>query len=397
MLSRLRSLTRAAVVVALVLGASIPAGAQEPVPAPPADAPLPEDPFERLAEIRRRQAEAAMKVDLLRLDAAAVQARLEKVGAWVAAQEQVVEQAQKTLVDATLAATEARRKEEAKAAELEVLEQLMADIAVQAYMQPPQLASLDVILTEDLHTAEKAEVMLRAKAQRDEEVADELAAAEKSLRRLRVKADEEANRAESAADDAAAALNELHSAQLEQIGLAERIKADLATTAQQMELLGGAEFEAVVAAQKKTEELLARIGRTTVVTLVNVRGINVHADIASAVEALLAAAEADGVILRGWGHRSTAQQVELRRQHCGGEGRSEADAIYGVPSSACSPPTAKPGSSMHELGLAIDFTHDGASISSHSSPAYQWLAAHAGEYGLHNLPSEPWHWSVNGD
>jgi len=52
---------------------------------------------------------------------------------------------------------------------------------------------------------------------------------------------------------------------------------------------------------------------------------------------------------------------------------------------------------MHERGLAIDFTYQGRVISSRSSPGYQWLAAHAGSYGFYNLPSEPWHWSTNGE
>jgi LAS superfamily LD-carboxypeptidase LdcB len=52
---------------------------------------------------------------------------------------------------------------------------------------------------------------------------------------------------------------------------------------------------------------------------------------------------------------------------------------------------------MHEQGLAIDFTADGGIITSRSSPAYRWLQANASRYGLYNLPSEPWHWSVNGD
>ena len=389
-----RIITRAAAVVLAIAVLSLPAGAQEP--ADPA-APLPDNPFERLAEVRRQQAEAAMKVDLLRLDALQVQARLAKVEAWVAAQQKVVEAAQSQLVDATLAATEAHQREQAKAEELADLEALMADIAVAAYMRPPQMAALNVILTHDLHSAEKADVMLRAKAQRDEQVAEDLALAEKALRKLRVDAEAEAERARVSADEAAGALDELHRAQLEQVALAERIKVDLAETAGKLEFLGGAEFEAVLAAQKATDALLTRISRDTAVPLVNVRGINVHADIGPAVEALLADAESDGIILKGWGHRSTAQQVALRRQHCGGEGVSDADAVYGVPSSSCSPPTAKPGSSMHELGLAIDFTHDGASITSQSSPAFQWLAAHAADYGLRNLPSEPWHWSVNGD
>ena len=52
---------------------------------------------------------------------------------------------------------------------------------------------------------------------------------------------------------------------------------------------------------------------------------------------------------------------------------------------------------MHEQGLAIDFTHGGSLISSRSSAAFQWLAANAGRFGFRNLPSEPWHWSTNGN
>jgi D-alanyl-D-alanine carboxypeptidase len=51
---------------------------------------------------------------------------------------------------------------------------------------------------------------------------------------------------------------------------------------------------------------------------------------------------------------------------------------------------------MHERGLAIDFTHGGRIISSRGSAAFQWLNANASRYGFYNLPSEPWHWSVNG-
>jgi hypothetical protein len=39
---------------------------------------------------------------------------------------------------------------------------------------------------------------------------------------------------------------------------------------------------------------------------------------------------------------------------------------------------------------------NGALIRSHSNPCYVWLAAHAADHGLANLPSEPWHWSVDG-
>lgn len=126
--------------------------------------------------------------------------------------------------------------------------------------------------------------------------------------------------------------------------------------------------------------------------VVQVEGFRVHASIAGALRDLLDAAEADGIILDGWGHRPTQRQIELREQNCGPTPYD----IYQRPSGTCSPPTAKPGRSLHESGLAVDFQHDGQGITSRSSPAYQWLAANAPSYGFYNLPSEPWHWSVSG-
>ena len=126
--------------------------------------------------------------------------------------------------------------------------------------------------------------------------------------------------------------------------------------------------------------------------LVTVRGITVDAAIAGQVEALLAAAEADGFTFTGGGYRSPERQVELRRQNCG----TSYYAVYEMPSSQCSPPTARPGRSMHERGLAIDFNCRGELVDSRSDPCFRWLDANAGRFGLSNLPSEPWHWSVNG-
>jgi probable HAF family extracellular repeat protein len=126
--------------------------------------------------------------------------------------------------------------------------------------------------------------------------------------------------------------------------------------------------------------------------LVTVRGITVNTAIAGQVEALLAAAEADGFTFTGGGHRSPERQVELRRQNCG----TSYYAVYEMPSSQCSPPTARPGRSMHERGLAIDFNCRGELVDSRSDPCFQWLNANANRFGLFNLPSEPWHWSVNG-
>ena len=71
--------------------------------------------------------------------------------------------------------------------------------------------------------------------------------------------------------------------------------------------------------------------------------------------------------------------------------------IWDMPASACSPPTARPGQSNHERGLAIDFTYNGGSITTRSNPGFVWLAENAASFGFVNLPSEPWHWSTDGN
>ena len=126
--------------------------------------------------------------------------------------------------------------------------------------------------------------------------------------------------------------------------------------------------------------------------IVSVRGIQVHASIAGQVESMLAAAAADGVSLSGGGYRSSDSQIRVRRSNCG----SSDYAVYQMPASQCRPPTARPGRSQHERGLAIDFTYNGRLIRSRSDNGYRWLAANAASYGFYNLPSEPWHWSTTG-
>lgn len=125
------------------------------------------------------------------------------------------------------------------------------------------------------------------------------------------------------------------------------------------------------------------------VSLCTVGGITVNCQIASSLQAMVRAAAGAGISLSGGGYRDPAQQIQLRREHCG----SSYYAIYQMPSSQCSPPTAPPGSSQHELGLAIDF----GNCSSRGSACFRWLSGNASSFGFFNLPSEPWHWSVNGN
>jgi hypothetical protein len=128
------------------------------------------------------------------------------------------------------------------------------------------------------------------------------------------------------------------------------------------------------------------------IALGTTHGITVAASIVNQLDRMLNAADADGVSFGGSGYRDPNRQVALRQQNCGS---SQYD-VYQKPPSQCRPPTARPGQSNHEQGLAIDFSYGGSAISSHSNPGWRWLNAHAGAYGFYNLASEPWHWSVDG-
>lgn len=123
--------------------------------------------------------------------------------------------------------------------------------------------------------------------------------------------------------------------------------------------------------------------------LVNVAGVGKLSSAFSAKWIPMAdAAKADGVILTGTGWRSNQRQIELRIAHgCGGS------RIYDRTCKG-SPPTAVPGRSRHETGDAVDVKLTGAG--GRNSPEYRWLTRNAARFGVHNLPSEPWHWSTDG-
>ncbi len=132
----------------------------------------------------------------------------------------------------------------------------------------------------------------------------------------------------------------------------------------------------------------------------SVRGIRVHHCLAESVRALLAAARNDGVRMSGWGWRSTVRQIQLRRQFCPLPSRWSSDywrKLSLLDPAECTPPVSKPTTSQHEYGLAVDFNCGAAHITvTANSRCFSWLEANAHRYGLYNLPSEPWHWSISG-
>lgn len=122
------------------------------------------------------------------------------------------------------------------------------------------------------------------------------------------------------------------------------------------------------------------------------RNIIVHKCIAAGMQAMLDAAEQDGLPLSAassW--RTYEEQVQLRIQNCG----SSDYAIYEMPSGNCYPATARPGTSNHNRGLAVDFV-----VGGFNSPTFNWLSENGPMYipGWQNLASgtEPWHFSIDG-
>ena len=117
--------------------------------------------------------------------------------------------------------------------------------------------------------------------------------------------------------------------------------------------------------------------------------ITVDASLASSLTPLLDAAANDGVMLAGSGWRSRNRQIELRTAN-------GCPDTFTAPANSCQTPTARPGTSLHEVGLAIDFTCNGGGIVRRGDPCDRWLLANAGTFGLRNLASESWHYSRSG-
>ncbi|MFP5503229.1 MAG: peptidoglycan-binding protein [Candidatus Sericytochromatia bacterium] len=101
-------------------------------------------------------------------------------------------------------------------------------------------------------------------------------------------------------------------------------------------------------------------------------GALISVKIADQFDRLVEAARKDGVTIAiTSGYRSYDEQVVLWNKY----GRNPARV-------------ARPGTSNHQKGEAIDFKNIGN--------AWAWLKQNAHKFGFHNYPPEPWHYSLNG-
>jgi LAS superfamily LD-carboxypeptidase LdcB len=289
--------------------------------------------------------------------------------------------------------------------------------AVDAYITPPDEDLLRQLEAADASEDATKRALLRLRSGLDGDVLHGLEDARARLDAERARAEEARADAADAATTADQALASLTTARSQQEAFAQQVRArlddklaDAAYLSQVDSALGqkiAAEQAALAAAVKKVPASgssgsgsaggsgsgTSKVASVPRPPLTTVGGITVNSSIAPQLQQLLTAAAAAGFDLRGYGWRDSRNQVALRGQNCGGW---DDYSLYEKPPDQCSPPTARPGASMHEQGLAVDFSLGNEFIESRDSAVFKWLAAHAPTYGFHNLPSEPWHWSTTG-
>ena len=376
----------------------------------------------------------AQVIDTATAEVSEVEQALADLELLVAEQRDDVTRAERALEGAVLAVTAAERKSGELADQQTTLKAQVNDLALQTYIGRDSTieGSFGLARTGDIYKAARIQTLIGAAFGDINNTSDELRAlqidtqvATKALNEAAVRRELLQSEAEVQLEQLleavglqarvvleaeerlevrlyeAAALAELDAEMAKEIeaenkNLSRVIKAEKAKRLEEERLRREAERKRREAEEARQRRLLGIAGAPTSINfdrseLSTVWGIRVHESIADKLLALLKASSRDGIRLGGGGYRSSTSQIALRRAHCG----TSNWAVYSKPSYQCRPPTARPGASMHERGLAVDFTQNGRALWSNTS-GYRWLKRNAAKYGFRNLPSEPWHWSVNG-
>jgi hypothetical protein len=413
-IARHRTLVAVAALVAVAGTAVVtaaPSGAQE-------------EPAAETDQVRDRQAMVAVDLDVMQATGDTVTAALGDLSDQVEAEKAALVSAEMTFAAAQgeLAAAEAALAD--TQSRLNAVIQQADAVVIDVFINPPTDTALDALTAESLEDATVKQSILNMQADADAAALDEYQALMEQLEIEKAAKQEAAAAAEAASADAEAAYADVEAATGQQAAfavevqrrldhrlaeadmlqnvdpaLAEQIRAREAEIAESLSLLDAEIFadraratSADLAAQADATVSIVVPGGVVSVECPGGGVVEVAGDIANQIERLLADASEAGYDLCGYGYRDPADQIAVRKANCG----TSSYAIYQMPASSCSPPTARPGSSMHERGLAIDFTAGGRTIGS-TSGSYRWLKANAANYGMYNLPGEPWHWSVDGN
>lgn len=375
------------------------------------------DPSSERERVRAQKAEVASQVNALQATDAQVSAALDALQANVAGQQALLAEAQRAAAEAEQAVADATAAVEAKTAEIDLLRQAIRKFAVEAFVRPPSDDAIAALDSDDPGEAAEKRTLLEIQNAGDADLLDRLSAAEEDLDVQRQLAEDASTRAAEKQAIAGDRLAELTRARDQQAAYAAEVENRLDQRlgeAAALDALDSSLSAQIRADQARAAELARQVAASAPRAPSGGGGggggilnpslgsascpgggsITMASSIVGSLQSLLNAASSAGVSLCGGGYRSSAGQIATRQANCG----TSYYAIYEMPPSQCSPPTARPGTSMHEQGLAVDFTCNGGGvISSRSSPCFVWLAANGSSYGFYNLPSEPWHWSSNGN
>ena len=398
------------VVAALLVAAST---VMPTAPAGAAVGPTPdqiEEADDRLKGLEAEIDEAEGALRAIRAELADLDAQLERASEVTAAADRRATEAQRA-ADLAEAEAERTRTELATArGELAANRRTLSDVVRDAYMHGGRTTSPVLAAAEQFSAGNDPSDIADVLHYVEVVVGDRGQAVEETDRLIRrtnqlLRATQAAERTAAAeADAATAALQEAASRNAEVLALVER--ADTAVREQELLLTelrdergaATARLQDLQDARRAAAE--AADAAVTIIDLgnglVRVGGITVAAELGEPLEDLLEAARADGIVLGGFGYRSPESTARLRRAN-------GCPDVYDSPASSCRVPTARPGESMHEQGLAIDFTYQGQTLCyprrasrCSGNAAFDWLTANAHRYGLQVLDSEAWHWSTNG-
>lgn len=331
--------------------------------------------------------------------------------------------AEQAVQAADVAVVDAEQKVAATQLEIDGLVGQSDEVVVRRFVNPPAQNAIDAFTADSVADATIKHALLDMQADADAAVLDRLHGLESDLKDQRAAEEEARADAADKRTQAETALADLTDAASQQVRFAQEIESRLERNLGEIEGLRQTDPALADRMQGQIDQLASQLADARVrieqedrlreldIDLPTVEGpstidvdaiegniitvtcpiggsIHVHKDIADSTRDLLNLASQQDIPLCGNGYRSISAQISLRKANCGGN-------VWTAPASACSPPTARPGQSMHERGLAIDFTCNGGSVSSGSSCS-NFLKANAPDFGLYNLPSEPWHYSSDG-
>ena len=450
---RVRTFTR------LVVAVGVSTALLTPATSDAQTGPNPVETERRLGEVRAQRGQVDLEVSALTAQDAQLQAALDVLESNVATQHAELDEAERAVEEADAAVVEATAAVQSQQSRIVMLGMATDAVVVDAYMNPAANTGLDAFRQADsLSDVAVKQAIIEMSANADADLMDQLEQAQEDLEVDEANKEVAAADAEDRRAEADAQLTELQNALAQQQAFAADVEARLNAKLAEAESLrtfdaaladqlvreqealaawvrglqeaaerqrqadaaaaaraaaasrpapsprsggggggGGAAAPAPAAPAAQADPAPAVIrpapGGLATVTCPFGGSITVAGSIAGNVQGLLNAAASAGVSLcASSGYRSPDAQIALRQQNCG----TSNYAIYYAPPSACSPPTAIPGSSMHERGLAVDFSCNGGGAIRRGNECWNFLAAHADEYGLHNLPGEDWHWSTNG-